>query len=577
MVARGAGAAGPVLLACRQWDPLGLAQRLPSLGAWAWRSAPLLPWRVQCPVRVCAALAAGSGGSGRYLVLCLFRFPLAAPRVPRCVWRAVSSGFPLPSLTGTPFHAVCAFRELGQVALLVVPACPLLVCALALPRRPLPSPLGGVACAPRAVPAQGAGRAFPRGPCPSACPAPVPCSVWRAWGGGGAVQFRFPPTWLGLHALWGLRAAGLVGGRPRGGGGLPLLCRASGVRRCPSPERPSSGVGSRGTATRVFRVRSVWAWGPSTGSTACALAGWRCALWGWRKGVPGGGAFHRCEGRLRSGAPPPPTARPLGGLFESATHVLWARVCGCGGPTLSPWPACPVGAACRGGGRGPSPGGVACHCCQGRLVSGAVPPPAVCPLGRVAGVPRPVCPWVRSVRAWGPSTGLTACALARRHCSLWGWRKGVPGGGVFQRCEGRLRSGAPPPPTARPLGGLLGSATHVLWARVCGCGGPTLSPWPACPVGAACCGAGGGPSQGVLACHRCEGRLVSGAVPPPAARPLGRAARVPQPVCLGCGRCGRGDPAPAPRRAPLRAGVARCGGGGRASPGGVPSTVVRGV
>ena len=79
----------------------------------------------------------------------------------------------------------------------------------------------------------------------------------------------------------------------------------------------------------------------------------------------------------------------------------------------------------------------------------------------------------------------------------------------------------------------------------------------------------GGASPGGSACHRCEGRLVSGAVPPPAARPLERAAGVSRPVCPGCGRCGRGDPAPAPQRAPLRAGVARCGGGGRASPGGV--------
>ena len=89
-----------------------------------------------------ALLAAGSVGSGRYLVLCLSRFPLPAPRLSRCVWRAVPSGCPLPSLAGTPFHAVCAFRELGPVALLVVPACPLRVCALALPRRPLPPPLG---------------------------------------------------------------------------------------------------------------------------------------------------------------------------------------------------------------------------------------------------------------------------------------------------------------------------------------------------------------------------------------------------------------------------------------------------
>ena len=85
--------------------------------------------------------------------------------------------------------------------------------------------------------------------------------------------------------------------------------------------------------TLVYKLSAV---------TAAVTAGRRCSLWGWRKGVPGGGAFHPCEGRLRSGAPPPPTARPLGGLLGSATHVLWARACGCGGPTLSPWPARPV-------------------------------------------------------------------------------------------------------------------------------------------------------------------------------------------------------------------------------------------
>ena len=261
MAARGAGAAGPVLPACRQWDPRGLARRLPSLGVGAWRCAPLLPWRVQCPVCVCAALAAGSGGSGRYLVLCLSRFPLPAPRVPRCVWRAVPSGCPLPSFAGTPFHAVCAFRALGPVALLVVPVCPFRVCALALPRRPFPPLLGGVACAPRAVPALGAGRAVPRGPCPSACRAPVPCSVWRAW--VGAVRSRFPLTWLGV--------VGVAVGRPRGGCRL-VLRGASGVRRSPSPDCPPTG---RAVGVRHPRVvgAGVRVWGPFSVPAACAPCG----------------------------------------------------------------------------------------------------------------------------------------------------------------------------------------------------------------------------------------------------------------------------------------------------------------
>ena len=144
----------------------------------------------------------GSGGSGRYLVLCLSRFPHPAPRVPRCVWRTVPSGCPLPSLAGTPFHVVCAFRELGPVALLVVPACPLRVCALALPRRPLPPPwvawrahlarsrhwaLVGPFHVVRAPP-----RVLPRSLAPSGVL------------GGGAVRSRFPPTWLGAVVARGV-------------------------------------------------------------------------------------------------------------------------------------------------------------------------------------------------------------------------------------------------------------------------------------------------------------------------------------------------------------------------------------
>ena len=361
-------------MACRQWDPLGLARRLPSLGVEAWRCAPLLPWRVQCPVCVCAALAAGSGGSGRYLVLCLSLFPLPAPRVRRCVWRAVPSGCPLPSLAGTPFHVVCAFRALGPVALLVVPACPFRVCALALSRCPLPPPLGGVACAPRVVPTLGAGRAVPRGPCPSVCPVPVPCSVWHAW--GGAVRSRFPPTWLGV--------VGVAAGRPRGG------------------------------------------------------------------------AFYRCEGRLGSCAPPPPTARPLGGLPGPAIHVLWARACGCGGPALSPRLARPVEAARRAA----DPW---CSCAGGRAGGGggacAVPPSCAAgggPVGRGVALPHSVplpslgrqqsgCHWRRAVHGGrGPPYHSGSCSPGFSGYDLCG---------VLARRRGLACSSRPPRGPAAGAGG----------------------------------------------------------------------------------------------------------------------------
>ena len=43
------------------------------------------------------------------------------------------------------------------------------------------------------------------------------------------------------------------------------------------------------------------------------------------------------------------------------------------------------------------------------------------------------------------------CVGALVRCSLWGWRMGVPGGGTFQHCEGRMVLGAVPLPAARPL------------------------------------------------------------------------------------------------------------------------------
>ena len=261
MVARGTGAAGPVLLACRQWDPLGLARRLPSLGVGAWRCAPLLPWRVQCPVCVCAALAAGSGGFGPVPGVVSPLLPPSRPaypalRVAGCPvrvslilarWYAIPCGLCVPrARSGCPsggprvsFSCVCA-RALAVSA-----------------------PRWVVGRASRVVPALGAGRAVPCGPCPSACPAPVPCSVWRAW--GGAVRSRFPPTWLGV--------AGAAAGRPRGGAFVRCVGRSGSCVPLPSSARPLGGLsgsalracGCGGPALFLRGGREVSSWCPGAG------------------------------------------------------------------------------------------------------------------------------------------------------------------------------------------------------------------------------------------------------------------------------------------------------------------------
>ena len=115
-----------------------------------------------------------------------------------------------------------------------------------------------------------------------------------------------------------------------------------------------------------------------------------------------------------SGAVPPPTAHPLGGLMGSVTDMLWAWACGCGPPSLPLWPACPVGAACRKGVGGPSPGGWSATVARGVWCQAlSLPLPPVlwggrpgsrdpCVLGAVgAGVGTQH--WPHSVRPCGPA------------------------------------------------------------------------------------------------------------------------------------------------------------------------------
>ena len=555
-----------------------------------WRSVPLLPWQMQCPVRVCAALAAGSGGSGRHLVLCLSRFPLPAPRVPRCVWRAVLSGCPLPSLAGTPFHAVCAFRVLGPVALLVVTTCPLRVCAHALSRRPLPPPLGGVACAPRAVPALGAGRAVPRGPCPSACPAPVPCFVWRAW--GGAVRSRLLPTWLGaVRTPWGgsvafvCRGAGLGGGAARAP--CPPFVRQGGPvgrgvalpRSVPLPPlgRQQSGChwrrsghGGRGPHTTPVRARP-----PSLGAICAAT--WRVGAGlhvprgscGSRQLVGGGGGT--CSGsslrRGEGGRSPLPRRVGAGALAACGPLGGWGGGLRCGlpapplggsprFPTLAPLllsahspPACVFGR-----GRGAAPGGGATRSAPWTAPPGApsdLNPPSALPewemvMGGVMGGAAPILFWCAAVRrpqAW------SAC-----RCSALVWACSSAATPAGAGSSGRLGArfacpaASPPPPASRSL---LGERACPLGSG--GAEGRSCGPQA---------GGGGGRVGG-----------GGGAAPPPPTPPPRRASAChplspagPPGVHSCRGGSDRARASGAARLPPM----GQCGGGGREGGGGGP-------
>ena len=411
------------------------------------------------------------GGWGRCRVLCLPRAPLPAKRFLRCVWRAVPSGCPLSSLAGTPFHEVCAFRGLRPVALLVLPACPLCVCALARSRRPrpLPPPWLGLARAPRAVPVLGAGRAVPRGPCPSACPASVPCSVWFAWGVGRPGPISPYLTWgcalpVGWVRAWGpltnstARALaswlGTLWRRHEGARGGRLLPGrwASGVGRSPTPDHPSFPACGRGPLPTGCECGGCGRGDPSpTQLRALLRAGLaRC----------GGGTRAPGEGRLlpgcgASGVGRPPT--PDHSSFQACGRGPLPTGCGCGGcgcgdPSPTPWRAfLRAGfARCWGGMRVT---GLGASCLRvGRPGSGALPPQTTRPFGRAAGAHYPL-----AVVAGGAGVGTRHERHSARSCELAlravGAAGGCPGGGgASVLAVGRPGSGALPPLITRPFG-----------------------------------------------------------------------------------------------------------------------------
>ena len=233
--------------------------------------------------------------------------------------------------------------------------------------------------------------------------------------------------------------------------------------------------------------------------------------------VPGEGASCLGVGRPGSGALPPLTARPLGGLPGPTTHWLWVRG-GAGVGTrhqLDSARSCELALRAVGAARG-RPGGAPpawVWGVRGRALSQHRLPA----LWAGCRGPLPTGSRCGGVRAWGPVTNPTARALA---CCGGGMR--VPRGGASCLGVGRPGSGALPPPTARPLGGLPGPTTHWLWVRgACGRGDPSPMPQGALLRAGFARSGGGTRAPGGGASCLGVGRPGSGALPAPTARPLG--------------------------------------------------------
>ena len=205
---------------------------------------------------------------------------------------------------------------------------------------------------------------------------------------------------------------------------------------------------------------------------------------------------------------PPPTARPLVGLSGSAIHVLWARACGCGGPSLSPRPARPVGAALRGAGPWRS-------CAGGRAGGGACAVPPVCAagggaVGRGVALPRSVplpslgrqqsgCHWRCAVHGGrGTTYHSGSCSPGFSGCDLCGvlarwrglacssrppWEHAAGAGG---RIALRLLSQAGGGPSPLPRG--VGAGAPAACGPVGGWGGGCRAAASLLPFWAAACG-----------------------------------------------------------------------------------------
>ena len=145
-------------------------------------------------------------------------------------------------------------------------------------------------------------------------------------------------------------------GAAPGGGGLPPLRGASGVRHCPSPSRLPSGAVSRGSATRVSRVRSVRAWGhPAPAPQRAPLRAGVARRGSGGRTSPGG-----CLPLLRGASDVRCSPSPDCPLTGRAVGVHYPRAVGAGvwvwGPNAAPLACMPCGGCVPRGWQGAVPG-----------------------------------------------------------------------------------------------------------------------------------------------------------------------------------------------------------------------------
>ena len=322
--------------------------------------------------------------------------------------------------------------------------------------------------------------------------------------------------------MWVPRGASCLGvGRP-GSGALPLSTTRSFGRAAGAhyPLAVAAGGAGVGTRQQPHSARS------------CELA--LCTV-GAAWGSPGGAPLAWVRG-VRGRALSLPGPLVLSGVRPGlTTHWLWVRGVRAWGPVTNPTART-----------------LACWLCalwglhesalEGRLLPGC----------GASVVGRSPTPDLSSVRACGRGPLPTGCgcggrgrgnlssapqrALLRAVFARCGGGMRVPGGGAPSLDVGRPASGALPPPTSRPFRRAAG-AHYPLAVRAGDAGvGTRHQPHSARSMRAsfARCGGGMWVPRGGASCLG-VGLPGSGALPPPTARPFGRAARAHYPLAVGAG------------------------------------------